>query len=933
MEDKWHLNLSLFELESREKALVEQLQTYQAKLDELLKTRRAQRRRPKRLPSSGSIDSIPSGSSESVVETFSQYKRVVCVSVRLPAMDTEASGYCLFQTGLVRGLIDLPAMNDLPFVFVGCLANHSSTASSAEKRRIYGEQQCYPVHVPDETSKHYLSFSEQVLWNVLHYNFSDLLENNGFEWHQGWESYTNVNMQFAETICEIFEDGDLIWIHDYYLMLLPQMLRSRLWYAKIGIFLYTPFPSFEVFRAFPWRTELLWGLLGTETIPKGIQVRTANGNGYLCEIGIYPYGIDVACFKSLANKNTVKTRMRQLKQQFSGKQIIVGLDRLDDQFAGIVQKLLAFYELLERNRKWHHRVVFLEVAVASGRPSSSYRKQTELVNELVGRINSTFGTFTFCPVHFINSPLPPEELCALLSVGDVCVVSSIRDGMSLVSYEWVLCQHEGNHGVLVLSEFSGSALTFSSAQHINPWDTDQVASVIEYSLSMDCEERRLRHTVAYNVVCTHTVKTWSNNFLQDLEQVEDNRFISRPATLLDTTKAMEEYQNSKKKRIFCLDHGGTLAPFQSLAELAGPSPSVVRTIHRLASNPQNVVIILCERDRRTASHWYQIPTFLENSTERYSGISTSSSFGVLDDRMAEDIELGCKMLQPFPVPTSESYSSLLAVEDSASTTISNAGSRIGLACEDGVFIRLAGHEEWQTWNSENDCDRSIPWDSLILPILADFTDRTPGSVIERGEATITWYYQDTDVDFGKWQARELQKHLESTVIQHLPVEIVVGDEHCRWIKIRPLGVSKRIVVEQVLNSIEDDYDFLLCVGDDRSDEEMFEYIRSKEYSGWNTSRVYTCKVGAAFSTQAACRINGHQEVKMRAGKKRFLTYLGIIASINIPATAYVLAVMRRSKNRGGGIYSDGYSYWKSFLPRSVVKSKGLSDTSIGTSSH
>jgi trehalose-phosphatase len=746
--------------------------------------------------------------------------------------------------------------------------------NASEKRRIHGEQ-LFPVHIPHENFELYLSFCQQILWNLLHYNFSKLLGNDAFELQRGWEVYRDVNMRFAETICEVYEDGDMIWIHDYHFMLLPEMIRSRLWYAKIGIFIYTPFPSFEVFRSFPWRTELLSGLLGsslvgfhnydysrhfsescsrllgTEGTPKGIEVRAVNGSGHLCEIGIYPYGIDVSSLRNLTNEQSVKSQMRSLQDTFSGKQVIVGLDRLDDEFAGIPLKLLAFYELLKRSRKWQQQVVFIEVAVATEHVSQTCLKQAEHVYELVGLINSEFGSFSFCPVHFVNRELSQEDICALLSVGDICVVSSTRDGISLVSYEWTLCQHSENHGVLVLSEFSGSALSFSSAQHVNPWNTDELVSVMESALCMSRHERKLRHDVAYDFVSTHTVKLWSNNFLQDLEEVEDNRLSTKQIMFLDSNKVVEAYQNAKGRRILFLDHGGTLAPFQSIAQLAGPAASVVRSVHRLALNPQNLLMIVCERDRATVSRWYQIPTFVEN--EQSFHISSSfNSFGAVE----QTCEASWKPLSSMSVSASDSYNSLSAMED---FTIPNAGSKIGLGCEDGFFIRCCEMEQWEE-QQINACKDVTQWESFVLPILQNFAERTPGSVIERGEVSLTWYYQDSDPDFGEWQARELHKHLESIVVQHLPLDIVLGDERCRWLKIRPNGVKKYVALEKMLEKISYDFDFLLCIGDDRSDEETFEWIRNKEYAGWDMNRIFTCKVGRDFHSNAMFMVNSYQDV-------------------------------------------------------------------------
>jgi trehalose-phosphatase len=400
-----------------------------------------------------------------------------------------------------------------------------------------------PVFLPDEPDliSAYQSFCDKTLWNLLHYDYSTMASDEEMgEGQADWDAYRVINQLFAEAISEIYEEGDLIWVHNYHLMLLPSMLRQRLWYAKIGFFVYTPFPSAEIFRILPYRSEILKGILGADLVgfhtydyskqfaasctrllglegtPTGIEVEP-RGNRR-CEFGIYPAGIDVHDLRSHIASKSVKARVAELRHRLGNRKVIVGIDRLDDAYAGIPLKLLAFERFLNDNPSWHGRVVLIQVSMIpkqSGRSNAANRAQ---INEYVARINSQFGTFAFSPVHYITAELAPVEVQALMCVGHVCIVSVVRDGMGLIPYEWTVCQHGEHKGCLILSEFAGAAASFSTALHVNPWNVDDVSVKILTALEMKEPERAMRGASAYAFVTTHTASLWGKNFVEDLEQ-------------------------------------------------------------------------------------------------------------------------------------------------------------------------------------------------------------------------------------------------------------------------------------------------------------------------------------------------------------------------------------------------------------------------------
>lgn len=306
------------------------------------------------------------------------------------------------------------------------------------------------------------------------------------------------------------EDNDLVWVHDYHLMLLPAMLREEIGNSKknvkFGFFLHTPFPSSEIYRILPVRNEILLGLLhcdligfhtydyarhflsscsrilGLATTPNGVEFQ-----GKIVTVGAFPIGIDPEKFAEGLKKPKVQERIATLEKKFQGVKVIVGVDRLD-YIKGVPQKLHALEVFLTEHPEWIGRVVLVQVAVPSRGEVEEYQNLRAVVNELVGRINGKFGTVEFMPIHFMHKSVAFEELIALYNISDVCLVSSTRDGMNLVSYEYIATQQD-RHGVMILSEFTGAAQSLNGSIIVNPWNTEELADAIHDAVTMSDEHR------------------------------------------------------------------------------------------------------------------------------------------------------------------------------------------------------------------------------------------------------------------------------------------------------------------------------------------------------------------------------------------------------------------------------------------------------------
>ncbi|GFF31018.1 alpha,alpha-trehalose-phosphate synthase [UDP-forming] 1 [Aspergillus udagawae] len=432
------------------------------------------------------------------------------------------------------------------------------------KQRLKDEYGAIPVFIDDELAdRHYNGFSNSILWPLFHYHPGEITFDES-----AWEAYKEANRLFAKAVAKEVKDGDLIWVHDYHLMLLPEMLREEIGDSKenvkIGFFLHTPFPSSEIYRILPVRNELLLGvlhcdligfhtydytrhflsacsrLLGLATTPNGIEFQ-----GKVIACGAFPIGIDPEKFQEGLKKEKVQKRIAQLEQKFQGVKLMVGVDRLD-YIKGVPQKLHALEVFLSDHPEWVGKVVLVQVAVPSRQDVEEYQNLRAVVNELVGRINGKFGTVEFMPIHFLHKSVNFDELIALYAVSDACIVSSTRDGMNLVAYEYIASQQK-RHGVLVLSEFAGAAQSLNGSIIINPWNTEELAGAYQEAVTMSDEQRALNFSKLDKYVNKYTSAFWGQSFVTELNRISAHsagKFQSRKAKLPESADAEKPMNGS-----------------------------------------------------------------------------------------------------------------------------------------------------------------------------------------------------------------------------------------------------------------------------------------------------------------------------------------------------------------------------------------------------
>ncbi|KAF9212479.1 hypothetical protein BGZ59_006702 [Podila verticillata] len=650
-----------------------------------------------------------------------------------------------------------------------------------------------------------------VLWPIFHYVLPDNLRSKGYE-DGSWKHYVAVNRAFADTIVENYREGDTIWVNDYHLMLVPNMIRERLPDATIGFFLHVPFPSSEIFRCLHVRKEVLEGLLGAdlvgfqtysfarhflqtcsrllavETSPKGIQLENTAVN-----VGIFPIGIDT---KSLALKRKepeVAQWAKELKEKYSGMKLIVARDKLD-YVKGVRQKMLAFERFLNLYPEWHGKIVLIQVALSTSE-QNEFQGQ---VSDVVTRINSRSSSLSYQPIVFLHQDITFSQYLGLLTAADLCLITSLRDGMNLTSHEYVFCQEE-RKSPLVLSEFAGTYGSMGACLRVNPWNYTEVAEAIHEALMMKADEKSLRWHELNKHVVTNTAQFWATDFVSELAKVHSDvqRRYSIHIPLLNLKDVLEEYR-AAQTRLFLLDYDGTLLPYErpSVTRSRGKAMNedMIKTVRQLAQDSRNIVYIMSGRTKE----------------------SLDQVFGSIPG--------------------------------------------IGLCAEGGCFLKLAGKTVWENKVQEGS---DMQWRKKVMEMFEYYKERTPGSEIEEKDVPIVWHYRQADnPSYGLWQARECQNHIEEAIGSIYPIHAVVGR---KCLEVMPRDVSKSHATKFIVDTLRaasstegesssssrPPLDFVLSIGDDRSDEDMFEYCngltQDDDHTSLTKNQIVTVTVGSKSS--------------------------------------------------------------------------------------
>jgi trehalose 6-phosphate synthase/phosphatase len=626
------------------------------------------------------------------------------------------------------------------------------------------KERCFAVDLPEDVAVgFYEGYANQTLWPVFH-NFLSQLKFDA----KSWEAYVEANRIFSRDVVKHYRPDDLIWVHDYHLMLLPQMLREKLPDAAIGFFLHIPFPSSEIFPVLPRREELLEGLIGADLIAfqthghlqqfRAALLRVLGMETKIAELAVgnrpvrleaLPIGISPDEFMHLL-KDDDRTAQQYAEwvERYRGRKVLLAVDRLD-YTKGIPERLRAFAHLLQSSPGLKERVVLIQIAVPTREAIDTYQDLQTEVNRLVGEINGKLGTPQWTPLVYINRSIERSELVGLYKLADVCWIGSLRDGMNLVAKEYVACKPDGD-GVLVLSEFAGAAAEMGEALLINPYDEDRTAAVIERALTLDEQERRLRMTALHKRVLRNDVFHWGDRFLAALQEAISERggYADTQPQRLRPSEIHDAYINSNR-RLLIVDYDGTLIPFAKRPQQAVPPVPVLDLLNAMAADPRNRVVLVSGRSAENLGRW----------------------FGKVRG--------------------------------------------LWLVAEHGAEFKAPSEPAWQALRPQS----TTEWKATVMPILEHFVDRTPGSFVEEKKQALVWHYRMAEPEFGEWLANELVSMLEA-MLAETELRAFRGE---KVIEVKPVWANKGEVLEHLLMAYSNP-DFIFAAGDDRTDEDLFERL-------------------------------------------------------------------------------------------------------------
>ncbi|UJH67732.1 bifunctional alpha,alpha-trehalose-phosphate synthase (UDP-forming)/trehalose-phosphatase [Allomuricauda sp. SCSIO 65647] len=655
------------------------------------------------------------------------------------------------------------------------------------------EQGCVSVGITEqEVDGFYFGFSNRTIWPLFHY----FLEYTEFEL-DFWESYRTVNQKFADAIVSRSNEGDIIWVHDYQLMLVPQMVRKKMPNATIGFFLHIPFPSYEIFRTMPWREEVLEGLLGADLIGfhtydyerhflssvrrlLGLEVSFNDiyVENRVVKVDSFPMGIDYQKFSEAATRKTsngdksdLQKKLDHHKASTPDTKLILSIDRLDYS-KGIAKRINAFEYFLNKYPEYRERVRLIILAVPSRSNVPQYKLLKKEIDELVGRINGELATINWTPIWYFYRSLPFENLIDLYITCDIAWLTPLRDGMNLVAKEYIACRSHKD-GVLILSEMAGSAYEMNEALLINPNNFEEQANTLKKAITMPKEEQALRIAALQKRLSRYNVEVWANQFMYTLLQQDESSpaQVAKKMVPALVENIQKQYKKAKKRLLF-LDYDGTLADFHKDPQMASPDKELYNILDALQKQHGTTLFLISGRDTETFGRWF----------------------------------------------LSKKYN---------------------MVVEHGVWISRGGEDFQLLERVKKD------WMKNIRPVLESFVDRTPGSFIEEKTYSFAWHYRNTDPDFGEKRASELNTVLTS-LIGNDDISVLSGN---KVMEVKSSNVNKGRAAVRILNG--DAYDFVLAIGDDWTDEFMFQHLPKE---------AVTIKVGLK-KTEAKYFVEGPQKVR------------------------------------------------------------------------
>ena len=725
--------------------------------------------------------------------------------------------------GLTNAMQSAATDQNLHIEWIGTLGFPTDALTATKKRNIddhlLNEYASTVVYASDkDLNGHYTHFCKTILWPIFHYQVPDHPKSKAYADHS-WDFYVNVNQAFADKIVAGYKRGDTIWINDYHLLLVPGMVRQKLGDASIGFFLHTAFPSSEVFRVLAKRKELLDGMLGAnlvafqteeyaqhflqtcsrlltvETTREGVQLEH-----HFVNVVSHPIGINPVAVNEARQEADVQQWIEDIKERYKDKLLIVARDKLDN-VHGVRQKLLAYEIFLKKYPDLADKTVLIQVA-------TSTNEKTELVTtvyDICERIDNKYSSLVHQPLVFLKQDIEFSQYLALISVADLLMISSLRDGMNLTGHEFVFCQDgqygSNKHGPLILSEFTGSATVFHDQLSINPWDYRKMADAINTALLMSAEEKERRWKGLHSVVLSQTGGHWAEQLGKDLAKVHEEHHERALTSVprLSTAVLTEKYKDTKN-RVFIIDYEGTIAPHKTNDGIPLSSPNrVVDTLNDLMSDSKNTVYIMSGR---------------------------------------QVVEL---------------------------ESVFRTATGLGLIAENGCFVRSYGAPA-RKWDVAVDLAEVEAWMSSVRGILNYYQERMEGSYIEERQTSLILRYErvgdgtkaseDSNTRFVGDCADQINGGYKTMRIHAVPIFKAVLVEQVEFSKGTAAMDVYNDLVEKSKKANASPPDFLMVAGDDREDEVVFRWANSLEKSK-EVQDVFTVSLGKRNTEAQATVTQGH----------------------------------------------------------------------------
>ncbi|KAL5987590.1 putative alpha,alpha-trehalose-phosphate synthase [UDP-forming] 9 [Asimina triloba] len=741
-------------------------------------------------------------------------KQIIVVANQLPLLaqkDSATGGwsFSLDEDSLLLQMKD-GLSSGTEVIYVGSLKVDIEAKKQEEvAQKLLEEFHCIPTFLdPDLQRKFYHGFCKKQLWPLFHYMLP-ISPDHGDRFDKSlWQAYKTANRRFAEKVFEVINpDNDYVWIHDYHLMALPTLLRKRAPRVKLGFFLHSPFPTSEIYRTLPVRDEILRSLLNSDLIGfhtfdyarhflsccsrlLGVDYESKRGHigleyyGRTVYIKILPVGVHMGRLETVLNLPCTVDKVKDIQEQFKGRKIILGVDDMDI-FKGISLKLLAMEQLLKQYLpKIDGKVVLVQIANPARSEGKDVQEARQEALETVERINRIYGSPGYAPVVLIDQLIPLYEKIAYYAAADCCIVNAVRDGMNLVPYKYVVCRQ--------------GTPQMNKALGIN--EDSPCTSMLVVSEFIGCSP---------SLSGAIRVNPWN------VEDVADSLYKA-----LSMAEPEKQLRHEKHYR------------YVSSHNVAYWAHSFEQDLERACKDHYNKrcwgigwglgfrVVALSPSFRKLS---------IEHIVSAYKNTSRRAIFLDYDGTV---------------MPQS-------SISKNPSTQVISVLNRLCSDPKNTVFI-ISGRgrtslSDW--WGKADDWEAcsvaaDLDWKTIVEPVMKLYTETTDGSCIESKESALVWHHQDADPDFGSCQAKELLDHLEN-VLANEPVTVKRG-QHI--VEVKPQGISKGWAAEKLLSTMVANGkppDFVLCIGDDRSDEDMFESILStvSNPSSEAAPEIFACTVG------------------------------------------------------------------------------------------